>query len=280
MLSPEQLVIQRCEDAKEGSEIPFMYNFPAGKVQPDTPASREGYREMKWENSVVAQLRWSHPIENLEAKQRVGEILASRVNDGDVIGFGSGSTSFIAIQAIAATLKKRKITCTAIPTSQEVSFACAALGIPTLSLVDARPSWAFDGADEVDPAHNLIKGRGGAMFKEKLIIDSSPRSFILVDRSKLVSRLGEKFPIPIEIAPTAVSHVSDKLHKMGASQLELRLGAGKDGPVITESGNLIIDARFDHIETGLEASIKGICGVIESGLFQGRDLEILVSESQ
>ncbi len=235
---------------------------------------------MQWENSIVAQLRWSQPIENLEAKQRVGELLASKVNDGDVIGFGSGSTSFIAIQAIAATLKKRQISCTAIPTSQEVSFACAALGIPTLSLVDARPSWAFDGADEVDPGHNLIKGRGGAMFKEKLIIDSSPKSYILVDKSKLVTRLGERFPIPIEVVPSAISHVSDKLHKLGATNLELRLGKGKDGPVITESGNLIIDARFDQIEPHLEASIKGICGVIESGLFQGRDLEILVSESQ
>src|ERR1700738_4587398 len=137
---------------------------------------------MQWENSVVAQLRWSQAIENLEAKRRVGEMLASKVNDGDVIGFGSGSTSFVAIQAIAASLKQRQISCTAIPTSQEVSFACAALGIPTLSLVDARPSWAFDGADEVDPDHNLIKGRGGAMFKEKLIIDSSHRRLLMVKR--------------------------------------------------------------------------------------------------
>lgn len=234
---------------------------------------------MQWQNSIVGQLRWSHPIENLEAKQRVGALLAAKVSDGDVIGFGSGSTSFVAIQAIASTLKERGISCTAIPTSQEVAFACAALGIPTLSLVDARPSWAFDGADEVDPEHNLIKGRGGAMFKEKLIIDSSPKSYILVDRSKLVTRLGEKFPIPIEVAPTAISHVSDKLYNLGATKLDLRLGLGKDGPVITESGNLIIDARFERIDPGLEPLIKGICGVIESGLFQGRDFEILVSDS-
>jgi ribose 5-phosphate isomerase A len=186
----------------------------------------------------------------------------------------------VAIQAIAATLKERKISCTAVPTSLEVSFACAALGIPTLSLADARPSWAFDGADEVDPQHNLIKGRGGAMFKEKLIIDSSSKSFILVDRSKLVTRLGERFPIPIEVAPTAVSYVSEKLHELGAAKMELRLGLGKDGPVITESGNMILDARFDQIEPHLETSIKGICGVIESGLFQGRSLEILVADQE
>jgi ribose 5-phosphate isomerase A len=235
---------------------------------------------MQWENSVVAQLRWSHPIENLDAKRRVGELLASKVKDGDVIGFGSGSTSFVAIQAIAESLKERGISCTAVPTSLEVSFACAALGIHTLSLADARPSWAFDGADEVDPQHNLIKGRGGAMFKEKLIIDSSPKSYILVDRSKLVARLGERFPIPIEVAPTAISYVSEKLHKLGATKLEMRLGMGKDGPVITESGNMIVDARFDQIEPHLEASIKGICGVIESGLFQGRELEILVADTE
>lgn len=233
---------------------------------------------MHWENSVVAQLRWAQKIENLEAKQRVGALLAAKVNDGDVIGFGSGSTSFIAIQAIAAALKDRQISCTAIPTSQEVSFACAALGIPTLSIVDARPLWAFDGADEVDPEHNLIKGRGGAMFREKLNIDSAAKSYILVDPSKIVKRLGERFPIPVEVAPTALSFVSDKLSKLGASGIELRLGTGKDGPVITESGNMIIDAHFKIIEPHLEGAIKGICGVIESGLFQGRDLEILVAE--
>ena len=233
---------------------------------------------MHWENSVVSQLRWSQKIDNLEAKQRVGALLAAKVKDGDVIGFGSGSTSFIAIQAIAEALKQKKISCTAIPTSQEVSFACAALGIPTLSIVDARPLWAFDGADEVDPRHNLIKGRGGAMFREKLNIDSAATSYILVDPSKLVKRLGERFPIPVEVAPTALSFVSDRLRKLGATTLELRLGTGKDGPVITESGNMIIDARFDTIEPHFEAAIKGICGVIESGLFQGRNLEILVAE--
>lgn len=233
---------------------------------------------MHWDNSVVNQLRWSQKIDNLEAKQRVGAMLAAKVKDGDVIGFGSGSTSFIAIQAIAATLKERRIFCTAVPTSQEVSFACAALGIPTLSIVDARPLWAFDGADEVDPQSNLIKGRGGAMFREKLNIDSATTSYILVDPSKLVKRLGERFPIPVEVAPTALSFVSDKLRKLGAINLELRLGTGKDGPVITESGNMIIDARFDTIEPHLETAIKGICGVIESGLFQARELEILVAE--
>jgi ribose 5-phosphate isomerase A len=233
---------------------------------------------MHWDNSVVSQLRWSQKIDNLEAKQRVGAMLAAKVKDGDVIGFGSGSTSFIAIQAIAAMLKERQISCTAVPTSQEVSFACTALGIPTLSIVDARPLWAFDGADEVDPQHNLIKGRGGAMFREKLNIDSATTSYILVDPSKLVKRLGERFPVPVEVAPTALSFVSDRLRKLGATTLELRLGTGKDGPVITESGNMIIDARFDTIEPHFEAAIKGICGVIESGLFQGRELEILVAE--
>jgi ribose 5-phosphate isomerase A len=116
------------------------------------------------------------------------------------------------------------------------------------------------------------------MFREKLNIDSASKSYILVDPSKLVKRLGERFPIPVEVAPTALSFVSDKLCKLGATKIELRLGTGKDGPVITESGNMIIDARFEAIEPHIEAAIKGICGVIESGLFQGRELEILVAE--
>lgn len=232
---------------------------------------------MQWNNSIARSFHWSKPIANVEAKQELAKKLAAEVKDGDVIGFGSGSTSFLAIRAIADIVKQRGIRCTAIPTSAEIELTCVSLGIPTASLVEASPDWAFDGADEVDPGHNLIKGRGGAMFREKLLIDSAPRSFILVDRSKIVQKLGQNFPVPVEVFPLAVNFVVGRIERLGATQIELRSGGGKDGPVITENGNLIFDVRFADIGSGLEQEIKAIPGVIESGLFQGRQLEVLVS---
>ena len=94
----------------------------------------------------------------------------------------------------------------AIPTSHEVSLTCSILGIPTSTLLNARPDWSFDGADEVDPQKNLIKGRGGAMFAEKLVMKSSPENYILVDQSKFVENLGAKVAVPIEVDPRAVNH--------------------------------------------------------------------------
>ncbi|HUQ91846.1 MAG TPA: ribose 5-phosphate isomerase A [Bryobacteraceae bacterium] len=232
---------------------------------------------MRWHHNLAALLERSQPITNLEAKQEVANRIAGEVKDRDVIGFGSGSTSLLAVQAIGARLREQRISCIAIPTSFEIAFACSALGIPTASLIELKPDWVFDGADEVDPKGDLIKGRGGAMFREKLLIDSSPRTFILVDRSKLVSKLGERFAIPIEIHPEAINLVNAHLTELGASEIQLRLGVKKDGPVITENGNIILDVRFKEIAPGLEQSIKSIVGVIESGLFQGRTIETIVA---
>jgi ribose 5-phosphate isomerase A len=235
--------------------------------------------KMRWDDSILGRMKWTKPIDNLEAKQQIADKLASLVHDGDVIGFGSGSTSFLAIQAIAASAKARGLSFKAIPTSAEIEFTCVGLGIETVTLIDARPDWAFDGADEVDPQRNLIKGRGGAMFKEKLVIDSSPKTFILVDQTKLVTKLGQKFPIPIEVFPLALNLVTSHLQRLGAATLELRPGVKKDGPVITENGNLILDVHFNDIGPTLEREIKSVPGVVESGLFQGRQVEILVPGS-
>src|SRR6201999_2458930 len=105
------------------------------------------------------------------------------------IGVGSGSTAYLAIQAIGSPVKKEKLRCLALPTSPEINMACAGLGIPVTTLWEHTPAWCFDGADEVDPGLNLIKGRGGALFREKLVMRASARAFILVDASKRVDRL-------------------------------------------------------------------------------------------
>src|SRR6187402_2235773 len=162
---------------------------------------------MNWQSDLIKNLEWSDTISNKEAKQKVAGQIAAKVKDGDVLGVGSGSTSFMAIIAIADKIKTEKLNIKAIPTSIEISMFCSKLGIPLTSLTEARPDWYFDGADEVDPNHSLIKGRGGAMFKEKLLMSSSPVNYIIVDESKLVKKLGTNFPIPIEVFPAALLHV-------------------------------------------------------------------------
>jgi ribose 5-phosphate isomerase A len=231
---------------------------------------------MNWDKLAVRDA-WSGDVSNRAAKEELGRRIAERVQDGQVIGVGSGSTSYIAIHAIAERVRKERLNVTAICTSQEVTLACVALDLPVASLLQRRPDWAFDGADEVDPERNLIKGRGGAMFMEKIVMHSSPRNFILVDQSKLVSRLGEKFPVPVEVLPITLRLVERELAAIGAVEIVMRPAVKKDGPVITEHGNFILDVRFKEIHTALERDIKSIPGVIESGLFIGRDVEIVVA---
>ncbi len=115
------------------------------------------------------------------------------------------------------------------------------------------------------------------MFMEKIVMHASARNFILVDQSKLVARLGEKFPIPVEVLPVTLRLVERELAAIGAIEIVMRLAVKKDGPVITEHGNFILDVRFKEIHKALERDIKSIPGVIESGLFIGRDVEIVVA---
>jgi ribose 5-phosphate isomerase A len=231
---------------------------------------------MNWKNVAIHDASAGY-TSNQAAKEEVGRRLAEKVQDGQVIGVGSGSTSYLAILAIAERARKEHLKVTAVCTSHEVTLACAAVGLPVVSLQQFCPDWAFDGADEVDPEHNLIKGRGGAMYLEKVVIDAAPHTYILVDHSKLVTRLGEKFPVPVEVLPIALRLVERELMKLGATEIVMRPATGKDGPIITQSGNLILDVHFKEIGKSLERDIKTITGVIESGLFIGRDVEILVA---
>lgn len=190
-------------------------------------------------------------------------------------GFGSGSTSFLAVIAIAEKIREEGLNILAIPTSLEIKMLCSKLNIPTTTLLEKNPDWCFDGADEVDSNGWLIKGRGGAMFKEKLNIVSSKKTYILIDKSKKVNKLGEKFKVPVECFGDALNYVQSELIKLGGTEIELRKAIGKDGPCITENGNLILDVKFQNIEQDLEKQIKSISGVIESGLFINYNVEII-----
>jgi ribose 5-phosphate isomerase A len=230
-----------------------------------------------WNSDILKNLTWVGIISNQESKQKVAERIASKVMNGDIIGVGSGSTSYLAVLAIAQRVKSEKLHIKAIPTSVEIALTCSKMGIPITNLYANRPDWYFDGADEVDPNKHLIKGRGGAMFKEKLLMSASRHNYIIVDDSKLVDKLGSKFPVPVEVFPDALMNVEAKLKILGAHEILVRPAQGKDGPVISENGNLILDVRFDTIDKDMENKIKCITGVIESGLFQNQLVEIIVA---
>lgn len=208
-------------------------------------------------------------ITNYEAKKKLAEKIAGYVKDGDIIGVGSGSTSYIALCEIAKKIKENNLNIVAIPTSYEIKMKCVEFGIPTATLSEKTPMWSFDGADEVDNNGWLIKGRGAAMFKEKLNIVNSKQVYILVDSSKLVDRLCQKNPIPVECYPDAVNYIKNELYNLGAKEITLRLAEGKDGPVITENGNIILDTVFENVESDFETKLKSIVGVFETGLFIG-----------
>ncbi len=230
---------------------------------------------MDWKKELLQKPMWKEEISNREEKEEIAKKIAERVQDGDVIGFGSGSTSYLAAIAIAEKIQKESLKITAIPTSYEIKMLCTYLNIPTATIDEKRPDWCFDGADEVDHDNWLIKGRGAAMFNEKLNIKSAKKTYILVDQSKIVNKLCSKFPVPVECTPKAINLVKEEIYKLGADNIELRLAKKKDGPVITENGNIILDVMFSNVDETLEKKLKSITGVIETGLFIGYNVEII-----
>lgn len=199
-------------------------------------------------------------IENREIKEALAEIVLDKVKEGDTIGFGSGTTSYITAVKIGEKVQKEHLNINAIPTSNEIKEVCEKYGIKVGNLIENEIDWAFDGADEVYMQKRwLIKGKGAAMFKEKLNIIASPMTYILVDKTKIVDYLGQKCKVPIEVFPQALKYVSEELKKLGATDITYR--------GFTENNNGILDVKFEKIEENLEKKIKEITGVIESGLF-------------
>ena len=207
-------------------------------------------------------------IENRKEKEELAFRILDKVKDGDCIGFGSGTTSYIAAIKIGEMIKEKGLNITAVPTSSYMKELCKKYGIKVGDLIENKIDWAFDGADEVDQKTLwLIKGKGAAMFKEKLNIISSPITYILAGKSKFVKKLGEKCKVPIEVFPDALKYVSEELKKLGAADITYR--------GMTENNNGILDVKFEKIYKELEKEIKEITGVIESGLFLGYNIEII-----
>ncbi len=216
-------------------------------------------------------------ISHEEEKRKIALELASLAKNGDRIGIGSGSTSFLATIALAHRASVLGLKLQVVTTSYEITHLAISLGLSISELGEGKLDWCYDGADEVDSKNRLIKGRGGAMLREKIVLSSSKKAYILVDQSKKVARLGERFPVPVETLPEAVYPVKKELEALGAYRVDIRkAGSSKDGPVLTEHGNYILDAWFNDIPDDMEKRIKSIVGVLDSGLFIGYpQIEIL-----
>jgi ribose 5-phosphate isomerase A len=216
-------------------------------------------------------------------KQAVAQAAANQVTSGMVVGLGTGSTTAWVIQYLGDRLKSGELKdVQGIPTSFQASVLAKKYGIPLITLDDTdRIDLAIDGADEVDPHKNLIKGGGAAHTREKVVDALAEQFIVVVDSSKLVDQLGSIFPVPIEVLPMAIAPVTRAVTRLGGHP-ELRMGVKKDGPVITDQGNMVLDVKFDRIDdpAELERTLNNIPGVVENGLFVGVANTILVGEIQ
>ncbi len=217
-----------------------------------------------------------------DPKAAVGRAAAALVESGMRVGLGTGSTAVHVVRAVAAAVRGGALRDLAlVPTSSQIQAVCWELGLDLLTLNDpavgAALDLAIDGADEVDPAWNLTKGGGGALLNEKVVAQASSRYVIVVDESKLVARLGERIPLPVEVVPFALAPVRAALERRGYRPA-VRMAERKQGPVVTDNGNLLIDAwpPPDLDPAHAERDLAAIPGVVENGLFTACVTDLMV----
>ena len=214
-------------------------------------------------------------------KQLAGRAAASLVADGMVCGMGTGSTARFFIEEVGRRMREEGLRITGIPTSFQSRILCQEQGIPLRDAQDCRRiDLAVDGADEVDPDLNVTKGGGAAHTLEKLVATMASQFVVIVDESKLVPRLGTTLDIPIEIILPALGYVTEVVTRLGG-EARLRMGLNKDGPVVTDNGQLIIDAKFglDVDLREVDARLHRTPGVLDTGLFFDLAAKVLVGVS-
>ncbi|MES3630789.1 MAG: ribose-5-phosphate isomerase RpiA [Longimonas sp.] len=215
------------------------------------------------------------------AKQAAGSAAADLVESGMMLGLGTGSTTACALEALGVRIQKEALDVVGVPTSFAAERLAHQYGIPLTTLDDTpRLDLALDGADEVDPQGRLIKGRGAAHTREKVVAHAAERFVVLIDPSKEVDTLGSQCPVPIEVVPMAVGPVQRLIGKLGGRP-ELRMGQAKDGPVITDQALWIIDAHFDGIEDpeALSRTLNDHPGILDHGLFLGMATDVICGEA-
>ncbi len=211
-------------------------------------------------------------------KQLAGEAAADVVESGMAVGLGTGSTAVYAIRRLGQRVADG-LAITAVPTSLASADLATEVGIPLsdfsrLTSLDLT----LDGADELDPALNLVKGGGGALYREKIVAAASRRLVIFADHTKRVARLG-RFPLPVEVNPFGWQAAAQKVAALGA---RVSLRGGEDSPFVTDNQGYLLDCAFGEIAdpAGLQQQLASIVGVSETGLFIAMAAEVYLAEGE
>jgi ribose 5-phosphate isomerase A len=213
-----------------------------------------------------------------DLKRAAAESAVDQVKSGMVLGLGFGSTAIHALRAIGAKIRSGELEgVLGIPTAESIAYAATQASIPLTTLEDhPKIDLTIDGADEVDPDLNLIKGGGGALLREKIVAQASRRLVIVVDDSKMSDCLGSLFRLPVEVTPFGWSSQAEFLEGLGA-KVEIREGSS-GSPYLTDSGNYILDCDFGEIGNpkNLARLLESRAGIVEHGLFVGLAHEVIV----
>jgi ribose 5-phosphate isomerase A len=216
-----------------------------------------------------------------ELKQAAANEAAAQLKDGMIVGLGSGSTSRMAVNAIGKRVKEG-LKIVGIPTSESTAEQATGLGIP-LSTLGEYPvvDVCIDGADEVELGTlDLIKGGGGNLLREKLVVASGKRFIVIVDETKLSAKLGTHWKVPVEVAQFGWQATSGRIEKLNGVPALRMTAEGK--PYITDGGNYILDCKFGPIDSAvtLQKELDGVVGVMEHGLFIGMTSEVLIGTDE
>ncbi len=208
-------------------------------------------------------------------KRQAAEAAVAEIEDGMVLGLGTGSTAAMAVEALGIRVREG-LRVVGIPTSERTAAQARGLGIPLATLAEhQRIDLTIDGADEVQTdTLDLIKGLGGALLREKIVAASSRRMTVIVDEAKLVGRLGERVRLPVEVVAFGWQATAARLRELGCDPA---LRGGSD-PFRTDGGNLVLDCAIEPASdpAALHARIKAVVGVVETGLFIGMATRVIV----
>lgn len=228
--------------------------------------------------NFVKVLIMSHEIND---KQRTAIHAANLVEDGMTVGLGTGSTANYFIEELARKKQYEGLNITTVSSSIVSMIKAQQLGLAVISIQQVnRLDLYVDGADEVSPDSTLLKGRGSDLVLEKLLATASQQMIVIVDNSKLVQRIGENLPIPIEVMPFAWQLVQSSINDLGGIGT-LRPNASGDGMAVTSHGSLVLDMRFDSNSDihSLSMQLSNIPGVVEHGIFHHLETKVLIGEN-
>ena len=201
------------------------------------------------------------------AKKNAGYYAAGLIEDGQVIGLGTGSTVFYMMEELSRRIEEEGLIVLGVPTSFQTEQRAIEYGIPLTTLSkDSMVDIAIDGADQIDPLLRVIKGRGAAQTRERTVACASEQFIIVADESKCVEILSA--PVPVEVIPFSLPVVTEQIRLLGGNPV-VREGVKKDGPVISDNGNIILDVSFGEIDNPelLEVKINFLPGVVSCGIF-------------